>query len=86
MTHATVMAVMWLRGEDDELLPDWQNRAACSWELIKGEQWGRFVATMLEDLVDGSAHAPPADLCPLCAVLIDVARETGRRDALAGAA
>lgn len=77
MTHATVMAVMWLRGEDDELGPDWQNRTACTWEL-RGWQWGMFAATRHD--------APPADLCPLCAVLVDVARETGRRDALAAPA
>ena len=72
MTHATVMAVMWLRGEDDELGPEWQCLAACTWEPTIGRNWGRVAATLLA--AGDRSHAPPPDLCPFCAVLVDAAR------------
>lgn len=77
MTHATVMAVMWLRGEDDELLPEWQNRAACTWAILNGREWGRFAA--IQFAAGDVELATPADLCPCCAVLVDVARALGVR-------
>jgi len=75
--HATVMAVMWLRGEDDELDVEWQNLAACTWETTIGRNWGRYAAINFAAGV--ASLATPVDLCPCCAVLVDVARALGVR-------
>ena len=34
--------------------------------------WGRVAATLLA--AGDRSHAPPPDLCPFCAVLVDAAR------------
>lgn len=76
--HASVLGILWLRGEDDECGPEWQNRAACNWSLnvYPMEFMGR--ADLLFEMQAGVDHGLLT--CPACAILVDAARALGIRE------